>query len=205
MKIKPEELDAAGYVLIDELPHQDLVPFLKRYLKAKTTVVRLYNQLSAAMLALIIGYMAWAYFQHGAKITQGLIQVSYGASISFLLIPIHEVLHGLAYRYLGAPKTSYMMNLKKFYFAALADKFVCSAKEFRIVALAPFTVITCLCLVLALWLPYAWSLTVLSTMLTHSLFCSGDFGLLSYLEAHKDSEIVTYDDLSSNSSYFFKR
>jgi len=33
--------------------------------------------------------------------------------------------------------------------------------------------------------------------------CSGDFGLLSYFEYHKDKNVVTYDEIASNTSYFY--
>jgi hypothetical protein len=35
--------------------------------------------------------------------------------------------------------------------------------------------------------------------------CSGDFGILSYFELHKDKEVVTYDDIENKISYFYGR
>ena len=87
--------------------------------------------------------------------------------------------------------------------AAPADQFVANKKEFQIVALAPFVVITSVGLVLLFFTTPLWSMTVLGALLTHTAFCSGDFGLLSYFDFHKDKEIVTYDDKESRVSYFY--
>lgn len=40
---------------------------------------------------------------------------------------------------------------------------------------------------------------------THTLFCSGDFGLLTYLETNQEKEIYTYDDKEKGESYFFEK
>lgn len=36
MKIRPEELTENGYVLLDKLGHQELVPFIRTYIRKKT-------------------------------------------------------------------------------------------------------------------------------------------------------------------------
>ncbi|MEO5947545.1 MAG: DUF3267 domain-containing protein, partial [Chitinophagaceae bacterium] len=76
-------------------------------------------------------------------------------------------------------------------------------KEFQIVALAPFTVITTILLISLFFAGQLWSLTILGILLTHTAFCSGDFGLLSYFDFHKDKEVVTYDDVENKISYFY--
>lgn len=82
---------------------------------------------------------------------------------------------------------------------------VCSQqKEFTIVALAPFVSITAMLLILFFVLNPSWQPTVVGTLLLHTAMCSGDFGLLCYLEIHRDKEIVTYDDVPKM-TYFFGR
>jgi hypothetical protein len=109
----------------------------------------------------------------------------------------------LAYKSQGALHTSYDANLKKFYFLAVADKFVANKREFRIVALAPIVVISAVLLILTFFTGPLWTLTVLGALLVHTAFCSGDFGLLSYFDFHKDKDIVTYDDRKERVSYFY--
>jgi hypothetical protein len=88
---------------------------------------------------------------------------------------------------------------------AMADQFVASRREFRLVALAPFLLINLVSIFLFFTVPLAWTYTVLGTLLTHTAFCSGDFGLLSYFEFHQDKEVVTYDDKENQVSYFYGR
>jgi len=33
--------------------------------------------------------------------------------------------------------------------------------------------------------------------------CAGDFGILSYFEFNKEKQVVTYDDVENNVSYFY--
>ena len=131
------------------------------------------------------------------------VQRNQKKAIAFLLVPLHEYIHVLAYKSQGATNTSYDANLKKFYFMALADKFVANKKEFEVVALAPFTSITTILIIFLFVVSHTWALTIVGILLTHTAMCSGDFGLLSYFEFHKDKKVVTFDDVENKVSYFY--
>lgn len=205
MKLNPEELTANGYELLDELGHLDIIPFVQRYLKMKTYYTVLYIAFNLLGFLMILLYF-WLNYRAGEiSISDGLMYISIGIGLSFTLIPIHEYIHALAYKLMGAKNTSYDANLKKFYFMAMADKFVASKNEFLFVALAPFTVISLFVLIPVLFVPASAALILLGIFLTHTAFCSGDFGLLSYFNYHKDKEIVTYDDKTNRISYFYGR
>ncbi len=203
MKLKPEELTAQGYVLMDSLGHMELIPFVRLYLKKKTPGGLIY------MLAnILIGAGAgfWFFYCYGAKtisLSSSFTHFSYGLAIAFALIPLHEYIHVLAYRWQGAIHTSYDVNWKKFYFMALADKFVANKREFCIVAMAPFVVISSVLLILLFFVSLPFTFTVLGTLLTHTAFTAGDFGMLSYFYFHKEKEVVTYDDHGNGISYFY--
>lgn len=205
MKIRPEELTENGYVLIDKLVHKELVPFVRNYMKKLTKYSVFYY-----ICNLIVFGMAGFFFVDGHKLSDYNLgdrfsHFAYGLAIAFLLIPLHEYIHVLAYKSQGATKTSYDANLKKFYFMALADKFVANKKEFEIVALAPFILITTGLTVLLFLVNPNWTLTIIGILLTHTAMCSGDFGLLSFFEFHKDKAPVTYDDVENKISYFYGR
>lgn len=205
MKIKPDELTNKNYVLMDSLGHKEIIPFVRTYLKKKTKISLLY---SIVNIIIALGILFWFWINYGIddfRIGNGIIQFSYGMAIAFGLIPVHEYIHVLAYKIVGAENTSYDTNLKKFYFMAIADNFVANKKEFQIVALAPFIAISTILLVLLFLVPNLWVFTILGVLLTHTAFTSGDFGLLSYFEFHNDKEIVTYDDKSSKISYFYQK
>lgn len=124
-------------------------------------------------------------------------------AISFALLPVHEYIHVVAYKSQGARNTSMAANFKKFYFMALADKFVVNRIEFIIVALAPFAIISSGLAITLIFFSLDWALTISSALLAHTAMCSGDFGLLSYFEWNKEKNVVSYDDVENQTSYFY--
>lgn len=205
MKITPDELTGNGYVLLDQLDHKELLPFVRTYINKRTKFSASY---SVAILVLfgLTGYL----FVQGFRLPEYDLAARFthfaiGIALAFALLPLHEFIHVLAYKSQGARKTSYDANLKKFYFMALADRFVANRKEFAVVALAPFVVITASLFILLFVVDANWRMTVVAMLLAHTTMCSGDFGLLSYFEFNKDKEIVTYDDTENRVSYFFGR
>lgn len=203
MKIKPQELSDNGYVLIDSLGHNELVPFIQIYMKKRTKYSILYYLCNIFVFGLAGYYFTEGYnlpeYSFGSRFTH----FSIGLAIALALIPLHEYIHVLAYKSQGATKTSYDANLKKFYFMALADKFVANKKEFEVVALAPFLTITTILTALFFITNSNWTLTIIGTLLAHTAMCSGDFGLLSYFEYNKNRQVVTYDDVENKVSYFY--
>jgi MFS-type transporter involved in bile tolerance (Atg22 family) len=200
-----EELELQGFELLEKLDHQALVPFLQRYLKKKTAYSIFYYLFNFLFLVLL-GYLFTVDFQaaHYSFATR-FSYFSYGILLAFALVPLHEYLHVLAYRSQGAQRTSYAANWKKFYFMALADGFVADRKAFRVVALTPFVVITGLLSVLLLVADANGTLLLVTTILAHASMCGGDFGLLSFFACHKDAEVVTFDDVPGQMSYFLRK
>jgi len=148
----------------------------------------------------LIGLITYKVIGH-ELITPIITQVCYGFAIALLIIPLHEWIHGLAYKYVGAKEISYTANWKKFYFTAQADHFVVNEKEFRLVAFAPFVVITSLAL--AIGLAFGQYLLMLGLIFAHTTMCSGDFALVSYFYQNRGKGLVTYDDYSNQIAYFF--
>ena len=203
MKLTPQELSSNDYLLLEELNHKELIPFVQKNLKQKTFFSRLYTAINIFFFFLILAAFFIYYNNQNFSIGESITHLCYGFAIALLLIPLHEYIHVLAYKYVGAKNTSYDANLKKFYFMALADKFVANKKEFQIVALAPFLFVSLVCLNLLFLLPLFWKFTALGILLCHTAFCSGDFGLLSYFDVEKNKEVLTYDDVEKGISYFY--
>lgn len=205
MKIKPEELPSNGYEMLDQLGHNELIPFVRKYLKKRTPISIFYTCCNILFASAILFWFWKCYGTGNFNLGDGFGNFAYGLAIAFTLIPLHEYIHVMAYKSQGALNTSYDANLKKFYFMALADKFVANKKEFYIVALAPFTVINSVLLICLLFTNQLWTFTILGILLTHTAFSSGDFGLLSYFDFHKEKDLVTYDDIENRISYFYGR
>lgn len=202
MKIRPEELTENGYVLIDSLGHKELIPFVRTYLKKRTPISLFYTVSNVVIAGIIVFWFCKFYRTDNFNLGDGFTHFSYGLAIAFGLIPLHEYIHVLAYKSQGALNTSYDANLKFFYFMALADKFVANKREFRVVALSPFVVITTILILLLFFTSQTWTFTIFGVLLTHAAFSSGDYGILSYFDFHKDKNIVTYDDKANGISYF---
>lgn len=205
MKIRPEELSENNYVLLDQLDHKELVPFVQTYLKKRTKYSMLYYLSNLTVFGLAVYFIVEGYHHPDYNLGKRFTHFAYGLALAFVVLPLHEYLHVLAYKSQGATNTSYDANFKKLYFMALADKFVANKKEFEMVALAPFVVITTVLTGLFFVVNAHWVLTLAGVLLAHTAMCSGDFGLLSYFEFHKDKETVTYDDVENKISYFYGR
>lgn len=205
MKLKPEDLSAHGYYLADSLNHKELIPFVQTYIKKLTWFSVGYWICNLLLMGIIGFYFIYCKGHEGFTPGKGLSYLSYGFVLAFVLLPLHEYLHVLAYKSQGAEKTSYDANFRKFYFLAIADRFVANRKEFLIVALAPVVTISSFLMLLLPFSGQLWTLTILGSLLVHTSMCSGDFALLSYFEFHGDKEIVTYDDRETGMSFFYAK
>lgn len=205
MKITPGELAANGFVLLDQFNHQEALAFVREYSKRNNRYTLAYKACNLFIIALL-GYWFWYNHRYNlVSFNQGISSMCLGFAFLVPLIPIHEWIHGVAYKAVGAVTTSYHMNLRKFYFFALADQFVAGWREFRLVALAPFVIISVLLIALMLLSTNEWTFAFLGALLMHTACCTGDFALLSYFLEHADQEVVTYDDKKTGTSYFYGR
>jgi hypothetical protein len=123
---------------------------------------------------------------------------------SILIIPFHEVLHGMAYKLVGAPTITYGADFRQMLFYVAADRFVINSREFAVVALAPFVVINLVCLLLMIFLPVQWMIFFLSLLLLHNIMCIGDFAMLSYFSKNSRLKLFTFDDHKQKVSYIFE-
>lgn len=203
MKITTEELVLNGFEELERLNHKELVPFIQKYLKNRTWYSVLYYLSNIASFATICYLVTKDLKSPVYSLGNQLTNIANGMALAFALLPLHEYIHVLAYKSQGATKTSYYVNLKKFYFMAIADKFVANRKEFTIIALAPFLFITTSLVALFPFVNPSWELTIAGVLFTHTAMCSGDFGLLSFFAFHKAMDVVTYDDKENGLSLFY--
>ncbi|MEO1418164.1 MAG: DUF3267 domain-containing protein [Bacteroidota bacterium] len=205
MKIKPQELENAGYKLRETLAHDAIIPFIQESMRLKNPFSIGFSVINLLLLGFTAGFFVLHILRGDLSIGLGLGHLFMGVGLAFLLVPIHELIHGMAYKFVGAEHTSYDANWRKFYFLAVADQFVINKRELEIVALAPFLLITCLGLLSMMWLGLPWQVTMTGMVLTHTTFCGGDFGLLSYMTHHKALQLVTYDDKKLKVSYIYEK
>lgn len=201
MKILPEELTEKGYELTDQFSHTSIVSFIQPYLKATNFVMLFYWGFNLVLI--LIAIISWITLPQGNK--EALIHFCLGTAAFVVLIPIHELIHGIGYKIAGAPKVSYKAYLRKLIFYAMADKFVISARPFIVLAIAPFIIINSLLIIgIAISSGHA-SWLMVGALMMHTMGCAGDFALISYYYVNRRKEIVTYDDQSAQITYFFTK
>lgn len=205
MSTSSQTLSESGWNLAYALNHKELVPFISDYLFRKNIFTLGYLFLNLIFLGLLI-YCAVLYIiSPEGTLVETIKYFGYGCAITILLIPPHELLHGLAYKLCGAKQVSYKANWRKLYFMAVADKFITDRKSFYFIALLPVTIISLAFLLSACFANPAAQIMWLTVTLVHASMCAGDLGLLSFFDENKHLEMVTYDDVENETTYFYTR
>lgn len=185
-------------VLLDAMPHAALVEFAAEYFFRQTSwIVWLHHATSIATLAVLIAAATGA----------GLRTFAWQFALAFvafppIIIPLHELLHALAYRLSGARDIRWSYILRYLAVYVLAHRFVASRGVFVFVALAPTVVINAMLIAAAIAWP-SWSVFFLTSLLLHIAGTSGDWAMLNYYWLHRDRVIYTYDDADTGMSYFY--
>ncbi len=188
-----------------ELDFNDMIPFVFKYIRKPGLVPWVFVTLHAAFLAFAIGFVIWGVSEGWLKwtliIKQSLLGIIAG---SIIVIPPHELLHGLAYRMLGAKKIRFGADLHQFIFYVTADRFPISGTQLYLLAMTPFVVINALLIAItALWLPQITLFTAIM-LLSHNIMCIGDFAMVNYVR-QTPGEIYTFDEIDRKKSFFFKK
>lgn len=194
-----EVRDSGRFELLRELPFAAIAPFVTEYYwKKRGPVVYLHYAVSLlfAILWLVAG------LRGEGTLSDWLVTWGGGLGLFFLLLPIHEALHGLAYKYHGATDVRYGFEWRQLIAYATAHNFVIDRRRFVGVALLPFLVINGLLLLAAVLLPQH-SVLLLAALFWHTSGTAGDFALLNYLWFHRDRDVYTYDDAETKTSYFY--
>ena len=195
-----------AYEKILVLRHDDILPFVQNVFSEGSLIIRLYIVLNILLFIGMLIFGAWQLYHQLLSFWAQLGFFLLGLTIGLLpLIPVHEGIHGIAYKLVGAPKVSYGGNLKQFYFYAVADFFVVTASNLRFIALAPFFVINGLIILCFFYVGLKIQWFLLGLLLIHTAACSGDFAMLGFYVRYPGEKIYTYDDVKNKISYFFRK
>jgi hypothetical protein len=196
--IQPNQLEIEGYSLQSTLTHSEIGDFIKPYFFKRNPVMIFYGFFSISLLVISV----YSLIKPGAFLDH-LSEFSLGIALFFLLVPIHELIHGFMYRRAGALNVSYKAEWKKLIFYAMADKFVTFKKPFLYIALAPFMVINSLLILVIFLAPSSQYFIWMGALFMHTGGCSGDFALISYFYTFWEKDPVTFDDVERKVSYFY--
>ncbi|WP_373511516.1 DUF3267 domain-containing protein [Persicitalea sp.] len=130
-------------------------------------------------------------------------QLGLGVLAFFVIVlPLHEMIHAIFFKFLGAPKVGFGYSAKGLMVYAYSQKFVMQLRENALVAAMPFLLITSLLVALLVFVPqlqFVW----LIILIFHTLGCMGDFILIKHAWTNRRKNMLTYDDLEEKRTYFF--
>jgi len=198
-----EELKQSGdFELIKTVPFENLLGFLLENIKPDTKTMGFFY----FFLLLCVGFVFFFLFQPLYTWSQIFWLGLAGLISSFTwMVPIHELLHGLAYKIYGAGKLKFGMDAKQMMFYVTVNNFVMSRKQFGVLALFPFVGITMALLLLESLFPGPAVWFFISAIFWHATMCIGDFAMLAYYEKNRDMELFTYDNADEKFTYFYKK
>lgn len=196
------------YRLLESFHLDEMAQFIARQFANPNPEVSVPGWRKWAML-LVLGLGGGAF---GYWLGAGLVQGNSGWQVlavlpTFLLIllPLHEAIHALVFRALGAGRVGFGWNPKSLMVYAYAQKYVLTLRENSLVALMPFVVITAL-LVGAIGILPGYRLFLWGCLSLHSFACAGDLALILYARRNQGRAIFLYDDVEGEKrSYFFEK
>ena len=199
-----EMLNEDHFTRILELDFDDMIPFVLSNIRKKGLMSGLYVAVNILALVSILTCSIWGFYEGWYTWSGYVIQALLGSLAgSLLIIPIHELLHGLAYLVLGTRGIKFGVSLKQFFFYVTADRFPVSRNELLFLALLPFIVVN----VCFLWLAIEWApqYAILCGFLLfgHNLMCIGDFAISNFALLEKGT-LYSYDEVSKKKCYFYR-
>lgn len=190
--------------LLQKISHSDFKTFAKEAMIRNGVYKRLYIfflSIFGLSFCACLGYCSVFVFTEGK--TTYLIQFLLALFFCFsFLIILHELLHGLAYKLVGARKVYFGAKLSQFVFYAGCDDQKFNGVQFRLIALFPFVCISLLGLA-ALFLFPSYFLFTITVLGLHTLCCSGDFAVMNYIQQYDLKKVFTYDLKAEETTYFY--
>jgi hypothetical protein len=207
MNLTPEALqDETRYRLVEELEHTQLIPFVQKYMYRFNAVSAFFWSANVAILVVLAMQVGKDFARDTFDFAIIASSISFGILATFAIgIVIHENIHFVAYKAVGAQQASVQYEWRNMIFLCTADKFVANSREFFWVAILPFLLINTALIVPLFFSTGGWFYFFGGALLMHTGACSGDFALLSFLYEHRRQEIYTFDDMSENKSYFYAK
>ena len=205
MKVTPEQLkDPARYRLIRILRHDEVIHFVMEQVRKLRWPMLLFYMVTTILIIMILlfsfGNIAYNYISWGSFWQYLALGIITGMLV---VIPFHELLHGLAYRLAGAEKVKYGADMKQLLFYASAPGFVTAREAFYLVAFSPFVLLNLVFTSGIIWGPPGISWGSLVALFVHTTMCIGDFAMVNFFAAYPEDKVFTYDEDKTGKSFFY--
>ncbi len=191
--------------LLKTLHHKEIVDFVLENLRQLHAPIVFYYLFNLLLLLYVIFFGIYSIYTGYLGGKTILLYFLAGIFLGMVIvIPFHELLHGVAYKLAGARKVKYGACLRQMLFYASAPGFVVGKKQFTIVALLPFVILNLVFIAGYIFLEPAGQWTSLVALLSHSSLCIGDFAMMNFFSSRKDARLFTYDDPEKEAAYFYE-
>lgn len=193
------------FVLIEAFKVEEMGAFLAKIMRGDATQAPKRPWFFLGLMALLgafVGYFVGSLFSKSlssdAWLQMGIAFVAFWA----VLLPLHELIHGMVFKALGAKQIGFGWTWKGWMAYCYAQDFVITMRELIWVAVMPFICLTLGMLGLLLVLP-SYTIAIIFALLLHTTGCMGDFLLIKYARQNKHRQIYTFDDLQERKMTFF--
>ncbi len=193
-----------AYRLVMEIGFSEMIPFVMAQIRKRGVMTWIYITSNVCMLGALL-YIILSGSLNGSLTWSGALLQSLAGIVagSFAIIPFHEMLHGLAYRILGAKKISFGVDFQQLIFFVTADRYPVSGRQLIFLALTPFVLINLAILMITVFFIPKILLFSCFLLLIHNMMCIGDFAIAGYV--HRSGvRVYSYDEPGEKRSYFFE-
>ncbi len=192
------------YILVRELEFREMVPFVLEQIRRRSLVSIAFATINLGLLIWITGYIIQALLQNELSVGRVILLSVYGIFAGSLgVVPVHEFIHGIAYKLLGAKKIHFGADLDQMIFFVTSDRYPVSGSELIFLALSPFLTINLVTILMVTFLSPQAFLFPAIFLFIHNLMCIGDFALVNYVHLNPQ-RIYTYDEVGNRISFFYE-
>ena len=184
-----------GYFLRESWQTQDVLNFVRRELgHQRWPLLAFWSVCAMQLVMLILAVYRAVTTSEEFWFVSAVVPIGCGFASLLLLVPPHELIHGLMYKLLGASRVEYGANWRQLVFHASAPHLVLPPSGLTLVAIAPFILINTLLLVLVWRAEGVVEVALLAALLAHTQGCSGDFCMLNFLwRVRREGAWLTFD------------
>lgn len=184
-----------GFEEYERWPVSGVVDFVRREVAARHWLTRGFFLLLYCMVLGGITVGVRHYLRGALVFSEILVPLGIGIFGMIALVPPHELLHGLAYKLVGAERVKYGADVSKLVFHASAPGYLMDHVRMYWVAFTPFVVITCALIISMVVVPSWYGWLLFGSLLAHTQGCIGDFAIAAFFARQAAPERwLTYDD-----------
>ncbi len=198
-RLRPIDLhDASQYELICELDMRNPMDFFGRYMLKLNLGSLAFYIFAVVTAGMFIAELTNPSYSAGSSA----IQIILALIGSVVIVPVHEGIHAVTYKAIGAPAVRFVAEWRKGLIYTIADRFVVNQREYLRLALTPLIAISVVLGGLYFLIPER-DLLIAGLLCFHTLSCIGDIAIVNFLWTRRDHVIFSYDDLKLHKSYFY--